>query len=141
MSEHAGLRGWRRGAERVMAPIRCDRLEEILDRFGGLRLLVVGDVVLDEFVMGDVERVSPEAPVPVVHVREEAVALGGAANVARNIATLGGCADVISVVGDDDAGECIADLMAGLGLDPSHLTVSNDRPLVWASRSGVQKQR
>ena len=76
-----------------MARIRRERLEKILDRIGAVRLLVVGDLVLDEYVLGDVERVSPEAPVPVVHVREETVALGGAANVARNAVALGRSGD------------------------------------------------
>ncbi|TDJ15565.1 MAG: hypothetical protein E2O69_11890 [Deltaproteobacteria bacterium] len=66
------------------------RLESLLDGFARVRLLVFGDVVLDEYIWGDVERVSPEAPVPVVRVREETVMLGGAGNVVRNIVALGG---------------------------------------------------
>ena len=58
-----------------------------------MRLLVIGDVVLDEYVWGEVDRISPEAPVPVVHVRDETLVLGGAANVARNVIALGGTAD------------------------------------------------
>jgi bifunctional ADP-heptose synthase (sugar kinase/adenylyltransferase) len=61
-------------------------LENLIDDFTGIRLLVIGDLVLDEYVWGDVDRVSPEAPVPVVHVRDETVMLGGAANAARNAA-------------------------------------------------------
>ena len=60
------------------------RLDRLIDDFAGVRLLVVGDLVLDEYVWGDVDRVSPEAPVPVVHVQRETVMLGGAANAARN---------------------------------------------------------
>ena len=66
------------------------RLEKILDAFAKVRLLVVGDVVLDEYLWGEVDRVSPEAPVPVVHVRRESVVLGGAGNVVRNVVALGG---------------------------------------------------
>ena len=93
-----------------------------------MRLLVVGDLVLDEYVWGDVERVSPEAPVPVVHVREETVVLGGAANVARNVVALGGTACFCSVVGDDAAGRRAADLIKNLGVDPGGLVVAPGRP-------------
>ena len=66
------------------------RLERILDRFAKIELLVLGDVVLDEYLWGDVDRVSPEAPVPVVHLRDESTVLGGAGNVVRNVVALGG---------------------------------------------------
>ena len=66
-----------------------------------MRLLVVGDVVLDEYLWGEVDRVSPEAPVPVVHVRRESTVLGGAGNVVRNVVALGGACAFCSVVGDD----------------------------------------
>ena len=81
-----------------MTAFRRERLELILDRMKDVRLLVVGDIVLDEYVVGEVDRVSPEAPVPIVHFREETAVLGGAANVARNVVALGGQADVCSVV-------------------------------------------
>jgi D-beta-D-heptose 7-phosphate kinase/D-beta-D-heptose 1-phosphate adenosyltransferase len=80
------------------------RLEEILDRASGLRLVVVGDVMLDVYLTGAVGRVSPEAPVPVVQVNDERVAVGGAGNVAANVAALGSRCDLIGVVGDDEAG-------------------------------------
>ena len=66
------------------------RLEALVDSFDRVHLLVVGDLVLDGYVFGEADRVSPEAPVPVVRVREETEVLGGAANVVRNIAALGG---------------------------------------------------
>jgi len=92
-----------------------------------VRLLVVGDLVLDEYVWGDVERVSPEAPVPVVHVREETVVLGGAANVARNVVALGGSASFCAVVGEDAAGRRAADLIKHLGIDAGGLLVAPGR--------------
>jgi len=107
-----------------MARIRRERLDKLLDRMADVRLLVVGDVVLDEYVLGNVERVSPEAPVPVVHVQEETAVLGGAANVARNAVALGGQAVVCSLVGDDAAGARIAGLIADLGMDPGYLVVA-----------------
>jgi rfaE bifunctional protein kinase chain/domain len=76
------------------------------------RVLVVGDAMLDRYWFGDVERISPEAPVPVVHVRSTEERLGGAANVARNIVSLGAQARLLTVVGDDDAGRSIGRLLA-----------------------------
>ena len=110
-----------------MRPLELARLESLLRGFRKLRLLVVGDLVLDEYVWGDVERVSPEAPVPVVHVREETVVLGGAANVARNVVALGGAASFCSVVGDDAAGRRAAELIKDLGVDPGGLLVAPGR--------------
>lgn len=76
------------------------------------RVLVVGDVMLDRYWFGDVSRISPEAPVPVVHVQRAEERPGGAANVARNVAALGGRATLLSVVGDDEAGRALAALLA-----------------------------
>ena len=78
--------------------------EELLayvPRLAGARVLIVGDVMLDEYFMGDAERISPEAPVPVVKISEDRLSLGGAGNVARNIRSLGGAARLIAVGGDD----------------------------------------
>ena len=75
------------------------------------RVLVVGDVMLDRYWFGDVSRISPEAPVPIVHVKKTEERPGGAANVARNIASLGGQATLLSVVGDDEAGRTLAELL------------------------------
>jgi D-glycero-beta-D-manno-heptose-7-phosphate kinase len=75
------------------------------------RVLVVGDVMLDRYWFGNVERISPEAPVPVVHVQRTEERPGGAANVARNVAALGGQATLLSVVGDDDAGRALTALL------------------------------
>ncbi len=75
------------------------------------RVLVVGDVMLDRYWFGEVSRISPEAPVPIVHVKRTEERPGGAANVARNIASLGGQATLLSVVGDDEPGRILADLL------------------------------
>jgi D-beta-D-heptose 7-phosphate kinase/D-beta-D-heptose 1-phosphate adenosyltransferase len=124
----------------VKAPLQR-RLARVLERMAGLRLLVVGDVVLDEFVLGDVERVSPEAPVPVVRVREQAVALGGAANVARAAAGLGASPRVFGVVGDDEAGACVAELLRAHDLDPSQLLAVADRPTTRKTRVVARSQQ
>lgn len=84
------------------------------------RVLVVGDVMLDRYWFGDAARISPEAPVPVVHVRETEERLGGAANVARNVTALGASADLLSVVGADEAGRSIERLLSDAGIQ-AHL--------------------
>jgi len=124
-----------------MAQIRRERLEKIVDRMADVRLLIVGDVVLDEYVLGEVERVSPEAPVPIVHVREETAALGGAANVARNVLALGGRAVVCAVVGEDAAGERIAGLLSDIGVDPADLVVASGRPTTRKTRIVARSQQ
>lgn len=93
------------------------------------RILVVGDVMLDRYWHGDVGRISPEAPVPVVHIRQEESRLGGAANVALNIKTLGGHVTLLSMVGQDDAARSLRRLLTSqgiateLGEDPSMETI------------------
>ena len=81
--------------------------------FKRARLLVVGDVMLDRYWFGDVSRISPEAPVPVVHVRRTEERPGGAANVARNVTALGAACTLLAVVGDDEAGSSLAKLLEG----------------------------
>lgn len=83
------------------------------------RILVVGDVMLDRYWFGDVSRISPEAPVPVVKVERSEERPGGAANVARNIAALGAQAALLSVVGADEAGQSLARLLAASAIDAS----------------------
>ena len=80
------------------------------------RVLVVGDVMLDRYWFGEVSRISPEAPVPVVKVGRTEERLGGAANVARNIVAVGGQASLLSVVGQDEAGECLQRLLESEGI-------------------------
>ena len=81
------------------------------------RVLVVGDVMLDRYWFGEVDRISPEAPVPVVRVARREDRLGGAANVARNIAALGAKVTLVGVVGADEAGDRIARMSAEAGVD------------------------
>src|SRR3954471_23558003 len=80
------------------------------------RLLVVGDVMLDRYWFGEVSRISPEAPVPVVRIERRDERLGGAANVARNAAALGANIGLLGVVGKDDAGDTVEHLLTGLGI-------------------------
>ena len=87
------------------------------DRFAGLSIWVVGDLMIDEYVSGAVERISPEAPVPVVRAQGSEHRLGGAANVARQIATLGARVSVAGICGEDAAAEQLLRLCAGAGID------------------------
>jgi len=89
----------------------------MLEKVLKVRLLVVGDVMLDRYWFGEVSRISPEAPVPVVKVERIEERLGGAANVARNAAAVGARTSLLSVVGDDDAGRTLARLLADGGID------------------------
>lgn len=87
------------------------KISSLLRIFKGIRILVIGDIVLDRYIWGKVSRISPEAPVPIVEVTSDSFLLGGAANVANNIVALGGRASVTGVIGNDRAGEVVKDLL------------------------------
>ena len=91
--------------------------ETLKPRLQQARVLVVGDVMLDRYWFGDVSRISPEAPVPVAKIEKTEHRAGGAATVARNVAALGGQAVLLSVIGDDEAGDCLNTLMAEHGVE------------------------
>lgn len=93
-----------------------DRLLEAVERFPKVRVLVVGDLILDVFIWGQVRRISPEAPVPVVEVKKETLLLGGAANVVHNLADLGGQVLVGGLIGEDSAGDQVCDLLRQLDI-------------------------
>ena len=84
-------------------------------------MLVVGDFILDRFVNGVIERISPEAPIPVLHGRGETSTMGGAGNVVANIVSLGAAAMPVSVIGDDAAGDNLMRMLAELGVDTGGL--------------------
>jgi rfaE bifunctional protein kinase chain/domain len=93
-----------------------------------VRLIVVGDIGLDEYVLGEVRRISPEAPVPVLEVKTQDSRLGLAANVAQNVASLGGEALLVAVVGDDGAAESLRAKLRAAEVSPEHLIVDSSRP-------------
>jgi D-glycero-beta-D-manno-heptose-7-phosphate kinase len=117
-----------------------EHLNTILDSFAGKRIAVVGDLMVDRYYWGSVRRVSPEAPVPVVEVESESVRLGGAANVANNIQTLGGTPVVVGIIGDDHVGVVLKDLVAAAGFDGTGLVVDPDRPTTVKTRVIAQGQ-
>lgn len=113
---------------------RPEKLKAILDAIRGKRIIVIGDVMLDNYIWGDASRISPEAPVPVVKVANETCTAGGGANVAMNIAALGGNATLFGWIGDDHDGHRLADvlksgrveILSG-AISPNHKTVVKTR--------------
>ena len=107
---------------------------EILRNFAGKRILVIGDFMVDEYIKGTVERISPEAPVPVVEARGVTLRPGGAANVVANIKSLGGEAVPLGVVGKDEAGERLRELLKNLGVETETLITDTSRPTTRKTR-------
>jgi D-beta-D-heptose 7-phosphate kinase/D-beta-D-heptose 1-phosphate adenosyltransferase len=109
--------------------------------FAGIRMLVVGDVMLDRYLIGDVARISPEAPVPVVRLARESISVGGAGNVALNLAGLGVHADVAGWTGDDEAGARLRELLGLAGVRVQGVEVIRGRPTTTKTRvlSGQQQ--
>ena len=117
-----------------MSQLTKTRAAEILQKLRDRYVLVLGDVMLDEFVWGDVTRISPEAPVPVVDVRRESVHLGGAANVLANLVALGARGSVVGVVGKDVSGERLRTGLRELGTLDDGLIVDETRPSTTKTR-------
>ena len=107
-----------------LAPARA---HELIDRFATRRITVVGDVMLDRFLIGRVSRMSPEAPVPVVVFDHEEIRLGGAANVANNLRELGAAVDLIGVIGNDESGGQIKNELAARGIHSTGLITDPER--------------
>jgi len=101
---------------------------DLVARLAGRPVAVVGDVMLDHFLIGRVDRISPEAPVPVVRFERDEHRLGGAANVALNVAMLGGRVALVGLTGEDAAAERLRQEIGGHGLDTSHLVAAPGRP-------------
>lgn len=120
----------------TMPQLTRQRAGELLSAMRDRKIVVLGDVMLDEFVWGDVTRISPEAPVPVVDIRRESVHLGGAANVLANVVALGAKACVVGVVGDDPAGKRLrADLKeASPAQSDDYLVTDAGRPSTTKTR-------
>ncbi len=116
-------------------------LNKLIDRFEATPIVVVGDLILDHYVWGRVDRISPEAPVVVVHVTEENRRLGGAGNVARNLVTLGANVTVCGVVGDDDAGRALISMIDELGADSSSVLVDRSRTTTVKTRVIAHSQQ
>lgn len=117
------------------------RLKEILSGFKSCRIAVLGDVMLDEFLWGKVDRISPEAPVPVVQIKKETWRPGGAANVASNIVSLGAKAVVFGLIGDDGAGRRLKESLEAEGIAFDGLVVDSGRRTTVKTRIIGQNQQ
>jgi len=113
--------------------IKKERAIDLISRFPDITVGVIGDIILDKYLWGDVERISPEAPVPVVDVKKETVSLGGASNVANNIASLDAKAYMIGVVGDDENAKIIENLLKSKNINPV-LIKDKSRPTIEKTR-------
>ena len=117
-----------------MVDISNKRLNELKKGFDGKRIAVIGDMMLDGYFWGDVKRISPEAPVPVLEVEDEFFRFGGAANVAYNILTLGGVPVPVGVIGKDNYGNIFSSLLKEKKIEASGIIVDNDRPTTTKTR-------
>lgn len=109
-------------------------LEKIVRDFKGASVMVVGDLILDEFIWGDVSRISPEAPVPVVWVKKESFMPGGASNVANNLSSLGAKVYSVGVIGDDERGAILKSELDQKGVDTSGVLTDRSRPTTLKTR-------
>jgi D-beta-D-heptose 7-phosphate kinase/D-beta-D-heptose 1-phosphate adenosyltransferase len=103
-------------------------LIELVDKLPGQRITLVGDLMIDRYVYGNAERLSPDAPVPVIHYQKEDFRLGGAGRVAADLGTLGAKTRVIGIIGTDDDGRHITQLLRDQGCDTLYLIQTSDRP-------------
>jgi D-glycero-beta-D-manno-heptose-7-phosphate kinase len=117
------------------------RIQGLLDRFAGRRILVLGDVMLDHYIWGEAGRISPEAPVPVVNVRRESSRLGGAANVANNVKALGGEPILLGIVGRDETARALQAELVKRGISPETLVVDDARPTIKKTRVIARSQQ
>ena len=120
---------------------REEELSSCMGRFADSRVFVVGDIIMDEYLWGDVTRISPEAPVPVVDVKRETKMLGGAANVVHNLAALGAKPVLCGVVGDDSTGRSILEEIDKMGLVTEGILVDTERPTSIKTRVVAQNQQ
>ncbi len=117
-----------------MVDISNKRLNDLKNGFDGKRIAVIGDMMLDGYFWGDVKRISPEAPVPVLEVEDEFFRFGGAANVAYNILTLGGIPVPVGVIGNDTYGGIFSSLLKEKNIEDDGIIVDNDRPTTTKTR-------
>jgi rfaE bifunctional protein kinase chain/domain len=118
-----------------------DHLQALVDRFAGRRLLVLGDLMLDHYLWGRCERISPEAPVPVVEVQKETSSLGGAGNVAANLTSLGAEPVLVGLVGEDDRSRQLFEAFADRGVDTRAIVRDPSRPTTMKTRIIAHSQQ
>lgn len=116
-------------------------IQGVFDGFKNITVAVLGDVMLDSYLWGQVDRISPEAPVPIVHVQREELRLGGAANVALNLASLGAQVHLFSVAGEDSYSSALFNLLETQQISPQHILLSPDRPTTRKTRIMARNQQ
>jgi len=121
--------------------IERSRVTELLDGLAGRRVAILGDLMLDRYIWGTVDRISPEAPVPVVEVADETIRFGGAANVAENVAALGASAALVGVVGQDSTGDQLLGLLEERGVDVGGVVRASGRPTTVKTRIIAHSQQ
>ncbi len=121
--------------------MNLQRAQQIINNFAGRRIVVLGDLMLDEFIWGEVRRISPEAPVPVVEVKRETWHLGGAGNVVSNLLELGAKAIPIGVVGDDEAANLLRDRFAERNAGIAGIVADLSRPTTRKTRIVAHSQQ
>ncbi len=121
--------------------IQRERVIALLDAMRQRRIVVVGDAMLDIYLIGDVDRISPEAPVPVVTVHDRKYALGGAANVAANVAAIGSDVTLVAAIGDDRRGEQLRTELAAAGIRDDGVIIVPDRPTTSKTRVVARSQQ
>lgn len=109
-------------------------IAELFNRFNHLNILIIGDVMVDAYLWGTVDRISPEAPVPIVSVKKKELRLGGASNVALNLQALGATPYIVSVVGDDEDGNSLLKMLKNQGIDNTGVFKIKDRPTTVKTR-------
>lgn len=124
-----------------MQRLPVQRAQSLIDQFSDKKILVIGDIILDEFIWGAVQRISPEAPVPVVEAIRRSFMPGGAANVARNLRDLGVKVSVVGAIGDDEIGARLNTLLTEKGIETAGLLVMKDRPTTLKTRIIGQHQQ
>ena len=124
-----------------MTDISVKRIKEILKNIQKQRLLIVGDVMLDQYLWGSIERISPEAPVPVVDISSDSARLGGAANVANNIQSLGATSILIGVIGQDNNGDQLVEELEKQHISRDGLICDRTRPTTIKTRIMAKQQQ
>ena len=124
-----------------METIQTERFNQIFSRWGRHDILVLGDVMLDEYLWGNVSRISPEAPVPVVEILKESIKLGGAANVALNVKTLGDEPVLVGVAGEDKNGERMKEALNAAGISDGGIFTEDGRPTTVKTRVIAHSQQ
>ena len=124
-----------------MSVVNLKKLKNIISKFNSVKILVIGDLILDQFIWGKVSRISPEGPVPVVWVDHESFMPGGASNVASNIRSLGGEVAVLGVIGEDQWGSILTQELENKNIDAQGVIIDPNRPTILKTRIVAHNQQ